>query len=304
MGHAHHHHGPVHQGALSENGQRLLRRVGKAAIAVSAILLTAKLWAWSQTDATSLLSSLADSLFDVMVSWMNFFAIRYAIKPADDDHRFGHQSIEDIVGLAQFAFICGSMLFVIFQAANSLLQGETVHAPEDGIAVMILSLVLTSGLVLYQRHVFRETGSLIVRADSLHYYSDILMNLSIIGSLLAVYYAGIMWLDGVLAILIALYVLKEGWEVGERAFDNLMNKEMPEPEKQRIHDALAHMPEVLGVHNLKTRYSGTKAFIQLHVDLSQSLSFLEAHAIVDRLEHEIEHLFPGADVIVHPDPVA
>lgn len=310
MGHSHHHHHGhserTDRGQYVQNGpeHRMLRRVASAAIAVSLTLLIAKVWAWSRTDATSLLSSLADSLFDMMVSWINFFAIRYAIKPADDDHRFGHQSIEDIAGMAQFAFICGSMIFVIAQALMSLVHGHRVEAPADGIAVMTLSLVLTTALVIYQRNVFKRTKSLIVQADSLHYYSDIMMNISIIGSLLAVKFLGIMWLDSVLAIGIALYVMKEGLEVGKRAFNNLMNKEMPDTEKAKIHTLMTGYAEVKGMHNLKTRYSGAKPFIQMHVDLSESLTFLQAHEMVDRIEHDLDLLFPGADVIVHPDPVA
>lgn len=306
MGHHHHHHGAhAHSQDLGiASGHALLRRVALTAVVVAFILMIAKIWAWSSTDATSLLSSLADSLFDMLVSWINFFAIRYAIKPADDDHRFGHRSIEDIAGLAQFAFICGSMVFVIAQAIMGLAHGHEVKSPEHGIAVMVLSLVMTTGLVLFQRYVYRRTGSLIVKADALHYYSDILMNISVIGSLLAVSFLGIMWLDGVLAIVIAIYVIREGWEIGQRAFNNLMNKEMPDEDKLRIHEVIRNHPQVLGVHNLKTRYSGTKPFIQMHVDISHQLSFLEAHEVVDRLEHDLHALFLEADVIVHPDPVS
>lgn len=314
MGHFHHHgdgHGHTHTASPATFGQGgdhahgpQLRRVALAAIAVAITLMTAKIWAWGATDATSLLSSLADSLFDVLVSWINFFAIRYAIKPADEDHRFGHRSIEDIAGLAQFAFICGSMVFVIAQAMLGLTHGHQVKSPEDGIAVMLISLVLTSALVLYQRRVIQTTGSLIVKADSLHYFSDIMMNLSVIASLLAVRYLGWMWTDAVLAILIALYVMREGMHIGQRSFNNLMNKEMPDEEKERIHALLAQYPQVLGMHNLKTRYSGSKPFIQMHVDLIDTLSFVEAHAIVDRIEEDLCTLFTQADVIVHPDPVS
>lgn len=305
MGHSHHHHHHEHLAELTaaNASHRQLRHVAMAAIGVSLTLLIAKLWAWSVTDATSLLSSLADSLFDVIISWINFFAIRYAIKPADDDHRFGHQSIEDIAGLAQFSFICGSMVFVIAQGVIGLLHGHQVKAPEEGIAVMVLSLVLTSALVLYQRRVFKATRSLIVQADSLHYYTDLLMNISIIASLFAVYYWSIMWLDAALAIGIALYIITEAWEVGSRSFNNLMNKEMPDSEKEQILEQVNAAEGIRGYHNLKTRYSGSKPFIQMHVEIDQSISFAEAHEITERLEHALLSLYPTADIMLHQDPV-
>ncbi len=301
MGHHHVHAAPP--AATTPHIDRLLKRVAWASVSVALVLLIAKMWAWWVTDAVSLMSSLADSLFDLIVSSINFFAIRYAIKPADDDHRFGHSSIEDIMALGQFAFICGSMLFVVGQAVITLIEGHTASSPQAGINVMVFSLILTFGLVMYQRHVFRQTGSLIVKSDSLHYLGDLLMYVSVIVSLLALKYLGIQWLDPVMAMVIAMYIMKEAWEVGQRGFNNLMNREMPDSEKEKIHALLKDYPDIRGYHQLKTRYSGLKAFIQMHIELDRTLSFLQAHDIAEGLEKELEALFPGSDIMLHQDPV-
>lgn len=300
MGHSHSHSGARDPAEHAP----ALRRVTLAAILVSLFLVLIKTGGWSYTNASSLLSSLADSLFDVLVSSINFFAVRYAAVPADEEHRHGHTGIEDIAGLAQFAFICGSMLFVMAHAARQFfLPDEMVTDPQYGIGVMLVSLIVTSALVLYQRRVSTQTGSLIVKADSLHYLSDVFTNLSIIGSLLAVKYLGVQWLDPLLAVAIALYVIREAWEIGARSFNNLMNREMPDSEKEKILQIVRAAGDVKEFHHLKTRYAGAKPFIQMHVGLDRNLSFQEAHDIADALEKKLETAFPGADVILHQDPV-
>lgn len=283
--------------------ERAMRRVTTAAVAVASSLVLLKIWAWSATNAVSLFSSLADSLFDVLVSACNFFAIRYALKPADEEHRFGHNSIEDIAGLAQCAFISGSMGFVAAQAVQRLINPEPIQSLQYGVYVMALSLAMTALLYVYQRQVYRRTGSLIVRADSLHYLGDLLMNMGIILSLLAMGWANLWWLDAVLAIVIAVYVIHEGWEIGVRAFNNLMDREMPEADKQALIDLLNGQPHILGYHDLRTRYSGMKCFIEMHIELDRQLSFQEAHDISDKLEDTIRQHYPAADVLLHQDPV-
>ncbi len=303
MGHIHHNHGNE-MAAIAASNDPLLRRVTMVAIATSIILVILKTGGWSYTNASSMLSSLADSLFDVLMSAINFFAVRYAIKPADDDHRHGHTSIEDIAGLTQFAFICGSMLFVMAHSIQQFFQHDKIITePEYGIGIMLVSLAMTSGLVLYQRWVYKKTGSLIIKADSLHYLSDILMNLSVIGSLFVAKIWHIQWLDPLLAIVIAIYVIKEAWEIGQRSFNNLMDREMPDDKKEKIKQIINESPNILEFHDLKTRQSGNKIFIQMHVGLSKNLTFQQAHDAADALEKKLLAAFPGADVIIHQDPV-
>jgi len=306
MGHGHSHsHTPLLDGkhTVSDADAAALRRVTLAAMMVSLALVALKSGGWAATNATSLLSSLADSLFDVLISGMNFIAVRYAIKPADEQHRYGHTGIEDIAGLVQFAFICGSMLLVAAQAVQQFFSPHPITAPEYGIGVMLISLGMTTMLVLYQRRVVRRTGSLIVQADALHYLSDILMNSSIILSLFLALWFDWRWLDPLLALLISVYVIREAVPIGKRAFNNLMNKEMPEQEKATILAIVEAMPEIQGYHHLRTRYAGAKPFIQLHINIARETPFEAAHAIADRLEQALLAAFPGADIIIHQDPV-
>ncbi len=274
-----------------------------AAVAVALVLLSAKIAAWWSTESLSMLSSLTDSLFDAVTSIVNLIAVRYALKPADDDHRFGHTSIEDIAGLAQFAFISASMLLVILQSVERLFNPHPLQQEMIGIWVSLGAIALTSVLVVYQGFVARRTRSLIIAADRLHYAGDVLFNT---GVLLALYVSmtyGIVWADPAMAIAIALVILWSARSIGVRSFNNLMNREMPDTEKEKITAVLKDFPEIIGVHQLKTRYSGAKPFIQMHVDMPDSLAFVGAHEITDRLEEALLAIFPDAEIIIHPDPV-
>lgn len=306
MGHHHHHghsHGDHNNEVYSKADQRLLRLVTFASVGVASVLVILKTFAWQHTDALSLLSSLVDSLMDVMISVVNFIAIRYALKPADSDHRHGHNSIEDIAGLVQFTFIAASAGFVIFHSIDRLIHPITIHHSETGITVMGISLVATTALVLFQRMVYRRTQSAIVAADSLHYLGDVLMNASIIVALIVAPLMGWDWLDPLLAILVSFYIAHHAIEIGQRSYNNLMDKEMPEEDKARIVAIIEAQEGLKGFHALKTRYSGSKPFIQMHLELDGAQSLNEAHAIADALEHALKEAFPGADVICHEDPV-
>ena len=291
-------------GAASPENARLMHLSTYAAVSVASLLLCMKLIAWWRTDSLAMLSSFTDSVFDMVMSVVNLFAVRYALKPADDDHRFGHNSIEDIAGLAQCAFIVAAMSMIILQSVERLANPvETLAHPAIGFVVSIIGMAVTTVLVVFQTHVSRRTGSLVIAADRLHYASDIFFNLGVLAAFGLSTYARLPWADAGIAILIALIVIWSNRTIGIRAFNNLMNHEMAEEEHAAITELVASIPEIRGHHKLKTRYSGIKPFIQLHAEIEASLNFREAHAIIDRLENAILQRFPGADVIVHPDPI-
>lgn len=308
MAHGHSHHGHSHAhhdhfAVVDAKGQ-LMRRATYASVTVATLLLSAKLFAWWQTDSLSMLSSFTDSVFDVLMSIVNMLAVRYALKPADDDHRFGHTSIEDIAGLAQCAFIFAAMAMILLQSVERLSNPHMVLTqPELGIGVSLAGMVLTTALVLFQTYVTRRTKSLVVAADRLHYVGDILFNAGVLAAFVLSAWCGLIWADAVIAIIIAVIVLWSNRTIGIRAYHNLMDREMPDEEKQTILAIVDEAKDIRGYHKLKTRYSGIKAFIQLHVEVDASLTFRDAHAIIDRLENAILAAFPGADVIIHPDPV-
>lgn len=281
----------------------LPKRAAIFAVTIASTLILAKLYGWWRTESLSLFSSLIDSVLDVMISIVNLCAIYYAAKPADNEHRFGHTSIEDIAGLVQAAFIAGSSAFILLEAVNRLFNPSAIPNSDLGINIMLFSIVMTSLLILYQRYVLRRSESLVVEADSLHYLTDVLVNIGVIVSLYLSQAYGMHLADPILAILIALYIFKTAWSIGIRAYNHLMDRELPDEEKEKILNVIHAHDGVKGIHQLKTRAAGSKVFIQFHLELDGKQTLFASHKIAEAIEVELEGLFPKAEIIVHQDPV-
>jgi len=285
-----------------EAAARLMRLATYASVSVASVLIAAKFAAWVSTGAVSLLSTLIDSLLDVGASLLNLIAVRHALEPADREHRFGHGKAEALSGLAQAAFICGSAVFLTIEAGERLLHPRGIDNTAIGYWVMVLAIVLTLALVLFQRHVVRQTGSVAITADSAHYRMDLLVNISVIVSLILVSNLGWTWADPAFALAIAAYIVWGAWQIGMDAYHMLMDRELADDERRAIRDiALAH-PEVLGVHDLRTRSSGHRVFIQMHLEMDGDISLHDAHKISDAVEAEVMEAFPNAEVLIHEDP--
>ncbi len=289
--------------ATSPEAARLLRLATSASVLTAGALIAAKLVAWLLTGSVSLLASLVDSLMDAAASLLNLFAVRYSLKPADAEHRFGHGKAEALAGLAQATFIAGSALFLVLHAVDRLLHPRPLEQLGVGLAVMLFAIAATLGLLAIQRHVIRRTGSTAIRADSLHYVTDLLTNSAIV---LALVLAQLGWpgLDPVFALGIAGYILYSAWHIGSEAFELLMDRELPEAIQQGIRATALANPEVRGLHELRTRRSGQVTFIQLHLELDDGLDLLSAHRIGDQVDAAIRALVPGAEVLIHKDPVS
>ncbi|MGB5178650.1 MAG: cation diffusion facilitator family transporter [Gammaproteobacteria bacterium] len=282
---------------------RLLTLATTASVATAGVLIAVKLVAWLLTGSVSVLASLIDSLMDAAASLINFFAVRYSLTPADDEHRFGHGKAESLAGLAQAAFIAGSAVFLVMHAIDRMLHPRPIEAMLVGIAVMIFAIVATLVLLAIQRYVVRRTGSMAIRADSLHYMTDVLTNVSIIAALLFVSFG---WesSDSIFAIGIAAYILYSAWQIAHDAFHLLMDRELPEEERQGILQVVQTHAQVCGVHDLRTRQSGATKFVQLHLELDEDLSLKAAHSIGDEVVEAICAAFPTAHVTIHQDPVS
>ena len=289
-------------GAIDAGGARLMRLATAASVAVAAVLIVAKIVAALMTGSASLLSSLVDSLLDAFASLVNFFAVRHALQPADREHRFGHGKAEPLAALAQCAFIAGSVIFIVLEAAGRLASARAIENGAIGIAVMAFSLVVTLLLVAFQGRVAKRTGSTAIGADALHYRMDIAMNVGVILALVAATRFGLWWADGVAAIAIAIWIAIGAWRLGRRSFDLLMDREFPDSERARIAAIVQAHPEARGLHDLRTRSSGLQPFIQLHLELAPELTLRRAHEISDQVEAAIVAAFPGAEVIIHQDP--
>ena len=278
----------------------LLKLASVASVLTAGFLIVAKLAAWSVTGSVSLLASLVDSVMDSIASLINLFAIRYSLLPADEHHRFGHGKAEPLAGLAQAAFIAGSAIFLVFHAIDRLRYNHPVEQVGIGLGVMVLAIVMTVGLLAIQRYVIKKTDSTAIRADSLHYLTDLLTNMSV---LLALYLSslGWTWADPVFAIAVAVYIFYSAFHIGQEAFQQLMDRELPEEIRQKIQATAMSHPEVKGTHETRTRQAGHTRFVQLHLQLDEDLSLKQAHAIADQVEAEILEFLPGAEILIHQD---
>ncbi|UJJ30930.1 cation diffusion facilitator family transporter [Halopseudomonas maritima] len=285
----------------SEERARLLRLATRASVAVALLLIGLKTLAWLQTGSVSLLAGLIDSLMDGAASLINLVAVAYALKPADREHRFGHGKAEALAGLAQSAFITGSALLVLLQGIDRLLHPTAVDDPWSGIAVMLFSIAATLGLLAVQHHVIRHTQSTAVGADALHYRSDLLLNLSIIAALLLAQ-LGIQHADALFGAGVALFIGYGAVRIGIHAVQILMDHELPDEVRNEALALARNVPDVVGVHDLRTRQSGQHWFMQLHLELPASLTLAQAHERGEQVRLAISTRFPQADVLVHKDP--
>jgi len=282
--------------------QRLARIATYASVSVALMLVSIKTVAWFATDSVSVLSSLLDSLLDVLASTVTLFAVRKAQEPADREHRFGHGKAEPLAALAQSAFIGGSAALLLFEAGHRFFHPRPVERPELGIAVLAFTIVVTLVLVAFQVWVARRSGSIAISADSLHYKGDLLMNAAVIGALFLGGWLGWTYADPVFATVIALYILVNAWSIVSEALDMLMDRELPDADREHIYAIARAHPETHRAHDLRTRRSGQMTFIQMHLEMDPNISLFRAHQIADEVELLILEAFPGAQVIIHQDP--
>lgn len=283
------------------SNSQLLRLATFASLGVAITLVVAKAIAWWFSGSVSLLAGLTDSLLDGAASFLNLLAVHYAIRPADDDHRYGHGKAESLSGLAQALFIAVSAVLVGTQAIDRLQHPQPVEAAGWGIAVMVLSLALTAALLMVQGYVVKITGSNAIRADSLHYRSDLLLNGSILVALLLAQF-GWQQMDAIFGLGIALYILWSSFQIARESVAVLMDEELPPDVSTRMLELVREVPGVLGAHDLRTRISGTHWFVQLHLELPGELTLSKAHQLCDAAELAIHKEFPRAEVLVHADP--
>lgn len=278
---------------------------GLASVSVALVLVLLKLWALGETQALSIAASLADSAMDLMVSLGGLAAIIYAARPADEDHHFGHSSAEDLAALGQALFILVSAGVIFWAAARRILSDDPVHlmAQGRGIVVMVVSVALTLGLVLWQRRVARKTGSRVVKADQLHYLGDLLPNLGAILALWASAALDLQGVDSAVAMGAAVMLAVGALGIGRGAWHALMDRSA-DPEIVAGIEAIARdWPGLHGFHDLQTRTAGSKLFINLHIELDGEQTLHQAHSIGAGLKHALIQAFPNAEVIIHKDPV-
>ncbi|MGJ0194136.1 CDF family cation-efflux transporter FieF [Pantoea sp. RRHST58] len=280
---------------------RLVKRAALAATILATSLLIVKIFAWWYTGSVSLLAGLVDSLVDIAASLTNLLVVRYALQPADANHTFGHGKAESLAALAQSMFISGSALFLFLTGIQHLASPNTLRAPLVGVVVTVVALCSTLLLVAFQRWVVRHTHSQAIRADMLHYQSDVVMNGAILIALGLSSY-GFARADALFALGIGIYILYSALRMGYDAVQSLLDRALPEEEHNIILELALNWPGVEGVHDVRTRQSGPTKFIQLHLELNDDLPLVQAHRVADQVEKALRQRFPGSDVIIHQDP--
>lgn len=280
----------------------LASRAALASIATAIVLIALKTWATLQTSSMAMLGSLTDSALDLIASLILLLGVRVAAQPANREHRFGHGKAEALASLVQLILISLSALFILFRSAERLIAGARTDQAVLGIGVSLVAIGVTIGLLAYQRHVIQRTKSVAISTDQLHYASDLLLNGSVIAALVLDQYAGLVGADALFGILIALWLAWGAWRSSGEAFAQLMDREWPDALREDFLAAAREYPELAGLHDLRTRTSGTHHFAQFHVWVPGDWTVQEAHDRLDRAEQQLRERFRGTEILIHVDP--
>jgi len=286
---------------VTEHAQ-LMRNVALAAVVTATFLVALKAFAFILTDSMAMMASLADSALDVFASFINLLAVRTALTPADAEHRFGHGKAEPLAGLAQSAFIAGSSAFLVIESISRMIEPRPIEHSGVGLIVMAVSIAATLVLVAAQQVVVRRTGSIAIGADRMHYLSDILVNIGVVIGIILASNFHILIADPIVGLVVAGVLAVGVWHVFEQSYDQLMDRELPDADRERIKRIIMQNPAVQDLHDLRTRAAGVRSFIQVHIELNPSFSLMSAHAVADEVEASLNKAFPNAEVIIHQDP--
>lgn len=284
-----------------EKAENLMRMATRASVAVASTLVVAKAATWWLSGSVAMLGSMADSALDLIASLVTMFAVRTALLPPDDDHRFGHGKAEALAGLFQAAIMSGSAVFIFLESLTRLWSPEPVVRSDLIMAASAMAIVLSLALVMFQSYVVRQSRSLAIAGDHLHYKGDLLLNASVIVSAW-LSLQGVMAADGLFGMLIAGYILYGAYDIARPAIDMLMDKEFEDSEREKIFNIVMSGAGVRGLHELKTRRSGRDLFIQMHIEVDGNMTVQEAHIVTGELEATLGEVFPESEIFIHVDP--
>ena len=282
----------------------LRKTATRLSLATAIILVIVKLAAWLATGSVALLTSAVDALVDTGASLVTYFGVRYAGRPPDRDHRFGHGKGEAVAAFTQATFLGGAALVLAFQSVERLVFPEPLHAFRIGIAVIAGSLAAATGLVIMQSWVVRRTGSTAIAADRAHYLTDLAVNAAVLLALAVTHFTGWRRADPAFALLIAAYMLWTARSIANVALVQLLDREIPRTDRERIREAVLAVEGVRNVHDLRTRFSGDRTFVEYHLEVDGGLSVERGHAIGDCTEAAIGEILPGAvEATAHLEPL-
>ena len=288
----------------AERASRLRRFASRITFVVAVLLLAIKITAWLTTGSVSLLSSTVDGLVDVVTSFTTFRAVRMAERPPDRRHRFGYGKAEALAGFTQSRFLYGGALVLAFQSVERLAFPDPVKQIGFGLWVVIASLAAAAGLVVLQTWVVRQTTSTAIAADRANYLADVAVNLAVLAALGIVHFTGWNRVDPAFALLIAGYMYWNSRSIDTDVLKQLLDRELPPAERKRIEEQVMACPGVRGVHDLRTRYSGDRTFVEFHMEVDAHLTITQGHTISDAAEAAVRELFlpQVVEVISHLEP--
>ena len=280
----------------------LTNRAAMASVGAALLLVGLKTWAHIQADSAALLSSLADSALDVVASVVTLISVRFAAEPPDAEHRYGHGKAEALAGVFQAGVVAISSLLVAWTSVQRLLNPTPIQAEDLAMAVMIVSIVVTGALVSFQAWTVKQTASIATKGDMAHYMSDFLTNIVALIGIAAAGVFGILWADGAAGLFVSLWLAYGAWGIAREAADHLLDREATDDTRAEIKALAQSVNGLRRVHDLRTRMSGPWLHIQFHADVDPALTLGQAHVIIVEAERRIRDAFPGADIIIHPDP--
>jgi len=287
---------------MSSAHDTMMKRAAWAAVATAAFLVALKAVAYILTDSIAMMASLADSALDIFASSINLIAIRTALTPADAEHRFGHGKAEPLAGLVQGAFISGSVAFLVIESASRLIAPHPIEHGMLALIVMGISIAATVALVAFQQLTVLRTKSVAIGADRMHFIGDVLTNIGVILGIVLSTQFHILEADPVIGLGVAAILAWSAWHVFHQSYDQLMDRELPDSDRDRIKAIVMRHDDVANLHDLRTRAAGIHTFIQLHIELDPAISLTRAHEVSDAVEADICAAFPNAEVIIHQDP--
>ncbi len=286
-----------------KNTHLLVRSASIASLLVASTLIVLKYYGWVTTTSVSLLGSLADSLIDFLASVFVFVAISYSILPADAKHRFGYGKSEGLAAFVQSLLIGISGIYVCFEAIKRLLNPSQINQPSIAIWIILVSIVLTLALVMYQKYVVKKSKSIAIESDRYHYLTDTYINLSVLFSIAITGWTRFVFIDALVGLLISGVILYTSVTLLKKSFKILLDQEIQSDDRDRIREIALDHPKVLGFHDLRTRDTGREYIIQFHLELDPNMSLLESHEITDEVTDNVLKLYPDSELIIHTDPL-
>jgi len=278
------------------------RRITSLSVGVAVVLIALKAFALGASGSVSILASLTDSALDLAASLATFFAVRWAAAPPDDEHRYGHGKGEAMAALVQAGLIFASAIFIGWEAVQRIFDPRPVGAGGWAVAVILISMVLTGGLVWLQGQALKQTGSMAVAGDRSHYAADLAASVVVLIGVISGAWLQAPGLDAAAGLVVTVWLFWGAFALLKDASDHLLDRSATPADRSAITAAVLADPRIIGLHALRTRMAGSAMMIQMHVDLDPDLTLQAAHDIVAGAEARILAALPNAEVLIHPDP--